>query len=111
MSLECKQGIEYGCPYRKECESNEPMNICSINPQTPLLIYTCAKNWSNTTLTWANKDSLYACHPENSRRKRNIEIMHLETFYAEDAKQIRDNVLKEVQETINRLRKLKGGRS
>lgn len=104
MSLKCEQGIEYGCPYFKECESNRPLDLNIANPQNPHLIYSRAKGWSNTTLTWADKDNLYSCHPENLIRKRNIEIISRETFYEKDAKQIRKKVLEEVQETISGLK-------
>lgn len=109
MSEKCKQGIEYGCPYKTECGSNRPLNISITDPNNPHLIYSRSKDWSDTTLTWVDNESLYACHPENLMRKRNIEMMFGETFYEKDAKQIREKVIEEVQETINGLKKNRGG--
>ena len=106
-----KQGIEYDCPYREKCESNRPLNFSLINPQNSHLIYFRARDWSDTTLTWADKENIYACHREDLLRKRNIEIMHGETFYEKDVKQVREKVLEEVQEKINGLKKLKRGKN
>jgi hypothetical protein len=109
-NLGCEQGIEYNCPYREECDSKAGV-ISSINPHNPHRIYSFSKNWTNTTKTWMEDGSLYVCQPQNSRRERNIEIMHRETFYEKDTKQIREKVMEEMLETISELKKLKIGRS
>ncbi len=109
MSERCKEGQKYECPYRKDCESDGG-TINSINPNNPHRIYVVSTDWSDTTRTWVNEDSLYACQPEQDTRRRNIAIMSGETFLGRDMKRQRQKVLTEAQETIKNLISLVNGR-
>lgn len=102
MSLDCKRGIEEKCPYLKNCTSDETDDIRIINSQIPYQIYSMSKNWTDTTKTWVN-GRIYSCQPRNSRKARNIDLTENENFYGRDAKELRKEILEEVQNAIKKL--------
>lgn len=60
MSENCEQGKEYGCPSRKECDSDRgEIDICTTND--PICIWTFAKSLKSNTRTWDYEKRLYAC--------------------------------------------------
>jgi len=103
MSLDCKQGLKYGCHYLEGCISDETDNLILTTPTNPHLIYVRSKDWSDTTKTWIFDETIYSCQPRSYRRARNMDIATEKTFFGRDTNEVKRKTLENVQKMISKL--------